>query len=315
MASINSKSRPPKIIKKTVIFTDYNCNNNCIFCIDAEKRGIKGKTTGEIRREMVESRKRGSTYLELIGGEPTARGDMLELVAFASSLGFKTITMTTNGRVFSYPDYVRAMVKAGLTNVVFSIHGHTAELHDKLTRAEGSFAQLTKGLDNFRKLGFKNIGSNTTIVKQNYEVLPAIGRFLSAQGIKNAEFIFVDPNYGAAKLNFKELVPRISEIAPYVRECLDHGRANKSDHWHIRYVPLCYFPDYLDQISEIDEVKKFKSEHLAPDFENYAVESSRASVGRIKPDKCRACRLFDQCEGIWREYVRQYGDEELKPIF
>jgi MoaA/NifB/PqqE/SkfB family radical SAM enzyme len=313
-ANSKSKPRPPKIIKKTVIFTDYNCNNNCIFCIDAEKRGIEGKSTKTVRREIAEARKRGSTYLEIIGGEPTARNDISGLIAFASGLGFKTITITTNGRMLSYPDFTAKIIKAGLTNIVFSIHGHTAELHDSLTQVKGSFDQLSAGIKNFRKFGFKNIGSNTTIVKQNYKFLPEIGHFLLGKGIKNAEFIFVDPNYGAAKINFDMLVPKISVIAPYVKKCLEIGKKNQADHWHVRYVPLCYFPDNLDQISEIDEVKKFRSEHIAPDFENYSVESSRAAIGRVKPEKCRSCRLYDLCEGIWREYVKQYGDDELKPI-
>ncbi|OGF24988.1 hypothetical protein A2303_05325 [Candidatus Falkowbacteria bacterium RIFOXYB2_FULL_47_14] len=309
-----SNPEKPKFIKKTVIFTDYKCNNNCVFCIDAEKRGIRGKTTEEIMKEMAASRKRGSTYLEIIGGEPTMRPDFLRLIEFSSSLKFKTIAVTTNGRLLSYRDYAEKIIKAGLTSVVFSIHGHRPGLHDGLTRVKGSFNELLKGLDNLKKLNFNSIGSNTTIVKQNYRFLPEMGRWLLKQGIRNAEFIFVDPNYGAAKLNFRKLVPKISEIAPYVRECLDIGKADKTDHWHIRYVPLCYFPDHLDRISEIDEVKKFKSEHIAPDFENYAVESSRAAIGRTKAECCRLCRLNNICEGIWREYVRHYGDGEFKPV-
>ena len=67
-------------------------------------------------------------------------------------------------------------------------------------------------------------------------------------------------------------------------------------------------------VSELDEVKKFETEHLAPDFVNLDVEGSRPIVGRIKTEKCQDCRLHNVCEGIWREYYKQYGDSELKPI-
>ena len=300
------------MIKKTVIFTTYQCNNQCIFCINAERRNTPGESTEKIKNEMVEARKRGATYLELIGGEFNILPDAIPMVRFAKSLGFKTIMMATNGRMFSYLDFTRKMIKAGLTDIVFSIHGHTAELHDKLTQSPGSFNQLLQGLSNFKKLKFKNIGSNTTIVKQNYKVLPEIGSFIFNLGIRNSEFIFVDPNHGGAKINFEKLVPRISEAAPYIRKTLDMGK--KTSHWHVRYVPLCYFENYLDQISEIYEIKQFHTEHIAPDFKNFSVEESRALIGREKTNRCKKCRLYDQCEGIWKTYLDHYGDKELKPV-
>ncbi len=300
------------MIKKTVIFTTYQCNNQCIFCINAERRNTPGESTEKIKNEMVEARKRGATYLELIGGEFNILPDAIPMVRFAKSLGFKTIMMATNGRMFSYPDFTKKMIKAGLTDIVFSIHGHTAELHDELTQSPGSFNQLLQGLSNFKKLKFKNIGSNTTIVKQNYKVLPEIGSFIFNLGIRNSEFIFVDPNHGGAKINFEKLVPKISEAAPCIRKTLDIGK--KTSHWHVRYVPLCYFEKYLDQISELYEVKQFHTEHIAPDFKNFSVEESRALVGRKKTNRCKKCRLYDQCEGMWKNYLDYYGDSELKPI-
>lgn len=301
-------------IKKTVIIVGYQCNNRCRFCIDANKRDLVNKTTSQIKKEMIETRNRGATYLELIGGEAAIRSDTLELVSFAKNLGFKTISMATNGRMFSYPEYAQEIIKAGLTDVIFSIHGHNSKIHDSLTQSPGSFKELMRGLANFKKMGFKRIGSNTTIVKQNYRSLPQIGRFIKKQGIRNSEFIFVDPNYGGAHDDFDKLVPKISQIAPYVKKCLAIGKRNKFPHWAVRYVPLCHFQDYLDQVSELQEIETFQTEHLAPDFENFDVENSRALVGRQKTDKCESCRLFDQCEGIWKEYLRHYGDGELRPI-
>lgn len=302
-------------VKKTVIFTDYQCNNNCLFCIDKYKRSIKGKSSDEIKHEIIKAKKRGTKYLEFIGGEVTIRRDSIEIFSFANSIGFKDIALATNGRMLSYKDYVKKLLHAGINHIILSIHGHTKELHDHLTQSKGSFDQLMAGMRNLREMQFDNIGSNTTIVKQNYKVLPKIGKFLLENNIRNSEFIFVDPNYGAAKKNFYNLVPRISDIAPYIHKCLDLGRKKNISHWHIRYVPLCYFLDYLDQVSELDEVKKFKTEHIAPDFENNEVEKSRAIVGRAKLDKCKACVYYDLCEGIWIEYINKYGDLELKPCY
>lgn len=307
--------KPPVKVKKTVIITGYACNNNCLFCIDSEKRKMPQKTTDQIMHDMVDARQRGTTYLEFIGGEMTIRPDFVELVKQAKQLGFKTIMMATNGRMLSYYKYARQLAGAGLNSVVFSIHGHNAREHDALTRSRGSFEQLMAGLANMKKLlGLKKLGTNTTLVKQNYKNAPKIGRLISGLGIRNSEFIFVDCNQGAAHIHFKEIVPRISLAAPYIKKCLDIGKEIEAEHWHIRYVPLCYFEDYLEQISELREVSQFQTEHLAPDFVNFDVERSRPIAGRSKTKKCRQCRLFRQCEGIWKTYYEHYGDKELRPI-
>ena len=310
---------PLKKIKKTVIFAGYRCNNKCVFCINWDKRNIPGGTTLEIKKEMTEARTRGSSYLEIIGGETTIRPDIIKLIGFAKDLGFDTIMMSTNGRMYSYKEFAQKILQAGLNSIVFSIHGHTANLHDSLTQVSGSFKQLNMGIKNIKEitkeLNLKiSIGSNTCIIKQNYKYLPQIGKYIQSLGISNSEFIFVDPNYGAAFKFFDKLVPKISQIAPFVHKCLDIGKKNNFPHWHIRYVPLCYFQNYLNQISELQEVATFQTEHVAPDFYNPDAEKGRARVGRAKTERCRGCKLYNRCEGIWKEYLRHYGDKELKPI-
>ncbi|HPR91139.1 MAG TPA: radical SAM protein [Candidatus Paceibacterota bacterium] len=307
-------------IKKTVIFVGYTCNNKCIFCINYDKRKIPAIPYNSLKREMISAKERGSTYLELIGGETTIRPDILNIIRFAKSLGFETIMIATNGRMLAYPEFAEAIIQAGLNSIVFSIHGHTAKLHDVLTDTPGSFKQLTQGVRNVQKIikksGLKiSLGTNTTIVKQNYKYLPQIGEYIRKLGLKNAEFIFVDPTYGGAHDQFAKLVPKISVIAPYVHKCLDIGKKYKIPHWHIRYVPLCYFQDYLNQISELLEIQIYSnSEHIAPDFYDDNAIKGRQEVGRIKPKICRGCKLYNICEGIWPDYIKHYGTSELKPI-
>lgn len=303
-------------IKKTVIFSGYSCNNACVFCINSEKRkNPNDRTTGQIIQEMINARSRGRTYLEIIGGELTIRPDIITLIKSAKKLGFETIAMATNGRMLSYPKFASKLVEAGITDIIFSIHGHNYQVHDSLTRSQGSFKQLMEGLSNIKRLGGINLCSNTTIVRQNYKKLKEIGRLILNEGIKIAEFIFADPTSGGVYNDFKELMPKISEATPYIHECLDLVKDNQQiKHWHVRYVPVCYFLDYQDQISEICEKKIFLTEHIAPDFQNFDVENSREGNNRIKPRKCKDCKYYMDCEGIWREYLNIYGDKELTPV-
>lgn len=299
---------------KIVLFTGYACNNNCAFCIDADKRALPQKSTAELLRETALARKRGAYILEIIGGEATIRPDFTRIVAAAKKLGIPQVACATNGRLFADPDAARRIVRSGVDALIFSVHGPDARTHDALTRAPGSFAQLKAGLANLRALGFRRIGGNTTVVKQNMAKLPAIAKFYIENRIPNVEYIFVDPNYGGAKNDFRRLVPRISKAAPYMRRALALGRAAGCGEWKARYVPLCHFKDCLGQISELNERELFLSEHWAPDFRNTDAIGSRAVVGRRKTERCRGCRLYAACEGLWVEYLKNYGDAELKPV-
>ena len=83
---------------KIVLFTGYSCNNNCAFCIDADKRGLPQKSTAELLRETARARNKGAYILEIIGGEATIRPDFCRVVAAAKKLGIPQVSCATNGR-------------------------------------------------------------------------------------------------------------------------------------------------------------------------------------------------------------------------
>lgn len=300
--------------QKLVLFTGFSCSSHCHFCIDLNKRDLPDKSARQIVSEMVQAKAAGVEYLEMIGGETTIRRDFIPLVRTAKKLGFKDIVVVTNGRMFALPGFAKATVGAGVTDLVFSIHGPDAKLHDELTYVPGAFDELIAGVANVRAAGLQRIFGNCTVVKQNMKRLPEIAELFLKLGIHHVEFIFVDPTYGGAYTNFHGLVPRISEAAPYMRAALDAGRKGGTTDFVVRYVPLCHFTDYLEQVSEIREVATFRTRHWAPDFKNDDVGAGRAIAGRGKTERCEGCSLYDRCEGIWKEYVRRYDDSELTPV-
>ena len=294
-------------IKKTVIFVGYECNNHCTFCLNSEKRKyIRHKKTAEIFNDILEAKKNSTTYLEFIGGEITIRKDFFDIISFAKKIGFETIMIATNGRMFSKKEFAKKALESGLNHIVFSIHGHNEALHDKLTEAPGSFKQLLLGIKNLQDLNFNEIGSNSTIVKENYKYIPDIGRLITSIGIENSEFIFVDPNQGAPDEFFFDMVPTYEEVSPYVNELLRYGYEKKLTHWMVRYYPLCFIEEkYHPMVSEIMEVENFKTEHIAVDFINKDVSKGRENVGKQKIGKCKNCDYSNKCEGYWRNYVKK----------
>jgi len=276
--------------------------------MEDRRKDVADKTKDDIKKDILFAKKSGTNYLEFVGGEPTVRKDFLEIIAFANKVGFDTIMFATNGRMLSNKDFVMRIIDNGVNSIVLSIHGNTSALHDSLTLVPGNFDQLMKGLQNLKEIGFDNIGSNTTIVKQNYKFLPEIGEFIYNLGIRNSEFIFVDPTHGAPKNKFSDMVPTYEEVSPYVNKLLSFGKKKDVKHWHIRYYPFCFIDEENhDRVSEKYEKEIFHTEHIAPDFVNENVTKSRKNMGRAYVEKCDVCKHIDICEGYWKEYIKQMG--------
>ena len=68
----------------------FSCNNRCLFCVQGDKRHRVGDLkTAEIRERLKDARQHADNVV-FTGGEVTLRRDLVELVAFAKSLGFQT---------------------------------------------------------------------------------------------------------------------------------------------------------------------------------------------------------------------------------
>lgn len=304
--------------KKTVIFTWYTCNNLCRFCIDLNKRHID-RDTKEILRDILIAKKDGTQILEIIWWEVTIRKDFFIIMSFIKWLNFKHVYLVTNGNKLADYDFAKKFYDMYvIDSIVFSIHWPSKEIHDVLTQTPGSFERLIKWIETWKKLWFdmQKIWTNTAIEKWNYKDLLNIWKYIKRLWCYgSSEFIFADPNQGWVNNNFDDLMPKISDSAPYIRELLDWWNKNNML-YRVRYVPLCYFEEYIESnISEIKEIEIYSNiTHRAPDFYNSDVVEWRKNTWRIKPKKCIWCKLYNKCEWIWKNYYDKLWDEELKII-
>lgn len=293
----------------------YECNNNCVFCYAADKKKMfKPMATTKVKVELDKGIQRGCDYVDFNGGEPTIRKDIFELIRYAKQIGYKTVAMTTNGRMFSYKQFTNKIVKCGLDSAVFSIHGHTCSLHDYLTGVRGSFEQLSKGLKNLKEIkSDAYICTNTTITKSNYKFLPQIAENNIRLGANGCEFIFVHPRGNALK-NFDKVVPTLTETEPYIKPTIEVGKKYSIKHFVMRYFPVCFMKGEIDFLSELEALKRLREQHIGPEFCDLEVEKGRALFGRVKGPICVNCKSNKICEGIFKEYAERIGFNELRPI-
>ena len=180
------------------------CNQRCLFCHDRGAQDGKTAAWEYLRRELAYGRRQGLRRVVLSGGEPTLHPDYLKAVGLARELGYTHIQTITNGRRFCYPDFLRAAVAAGLREVTFSLHGHTAALHDRLTRAPGSFLQALAGLRAALAVPGLIVSVDVVISRLNLPVLRGLLEFYIGVGVREFDLLALVP-FGDAWRNREDL--------------------------------------------------------------------------------------------------------------
>ncbi len=287
--------------------TGTTCNSNCVFCVIGDHLFTGDRTTAECIAELRESRK---TCVDVVftGAEVSIRADFFHLVKVARHLGYARIQIQTNGRMFGYRGFCERAVLAGANEFAPAIHGHVAKLHDGLTRAPGSFAQITAAIGHMVALGVPVV-SNTVVTKQNAEHMPALVALLADLGVGQFQLAFPHPT-GHAATHFRGVVPRMSEVAPHIHAALDLGRA-RGMVGMAEAMPFCMMAGHERELAEL---------HMPPTeivYDGYVVPdyaADRMARGKVRFGQCARCRYEPICEGSWREYPARMGDGEFVPV-
>jgi len=294
--------------KRLDIKTGFICNNNCRFCVQADNKRKGNRSFEEIKKDLIDSKKRCDSVV-LTGGETTIREDFFGIVNLTKQLGYKTIQIQTNGRMFSSLDFCKKTIKAGATEFSPALHGYCKEQHDFLTMAPGSFNQTVKGIKNLKSLG-AYVLTNTVIVKPNYRNCPEIAKLLVKLDVDQFQFAFVHP-MGNAWANFDNIVPCISLAAPCIHRGLQIG-IDAEKNVMAEAMPYCLMQGYEKYIAEIiipETEIRGKKDQNANNF-----NQQRREEEKMKFRQCKKCVYNPICEGVWKKYSFKKGDDEFFPI-
>jgi len=295
--------------KRLDIKTGFNCNNNCLFCVQAHKKEYGNRPTEDLKKDMRAAFNNNCEGIVFTGGEVTIREDLLEIISYAKNLGFRRIQLQSNLRMLSYKKLCVDVIKAGANEFSPALHGHTAELHDYLTRAKGSFNQTVQAIKNLRELG-QYLITNTVVVKPNYRYLPELAQLLVDLKVNQFQFAFMHA-VGHAETNYDIMMARVSKAAPYMKKGLQIGIDNGLSVM-AEAMPLCMMEGYERYISEI-----YIPETEIRDVDNSVDEDfkkTRQTQGKVKFEQCKECKYELICEGPWKEYPEKMGDSEFQPV-
>ena len=291
-----------------LLLNKCHCSYGCIFC----DRGYK------ITREIIKKQEKFDDYktesiqlqkmiydgfhkenkkrLTIGGNEPLNHPNIIKIINFAKKVGYKNITIQTSGLKFSNHNYLLKFISGGMNEVEIPIYSSKSEVHDKIVRRNGSYNILIKAIENLSKLNVK-LSMRTVILKQNVsEIKKIITKFKIVDIIFPFPIQFKDISNETRIKLYTQICPKLTDIP---LDILAKLKLN---------IPCINNKKYVEINHERKRIEKDQIiiEYLNKDEAPYLAKS--------KPKKCKSCKEFNNCEGIYTPYLDIYGDEEFHPI-
>jgi MoaA/NifB/PqqE/SkfB family radical SAM enzyme len=157
----NRQARPINVLLELT----YRCNYDCTFCYNP-KNLRQELSTEEVFSLLLQLQEMNVLFLSLSGGEATLRRDLMEIVERARELDY-AVTIFTNGHLLTR-EKIRRFRQLDVLNVEISLHGPTAEIHDRRVQVPGSFERLREVFRILAEEGQKTI-IKCPVTKANFD--------------------------------------------------------------------------------------------------------------------------------------------------
>lgn len=333
--------------KRVKIVTGLKCNIQCVFCYYRDNLNAPNRDFREIRKDLLYARRHGIVEIDFSGGEPTVHPDLPQLITEAKSIGIKKVCIISNGWRMADLSYLRSLKAAGLDEILFSLHGPTADIHDALTATPGSFGRITRAMEN-AVLERIAVRTNTVVNRLNYNHLVDLGNYIVQHKPVQINFIAIN-DWCFAKNLVNKLMLSYSEMSPHLKNACDL-LGSQVPAVNVRYIPFCFMQGYerfvcnhrqvqYDKYEWVPRVrarleegtgllryvgllcygfflaggwKRILSFRPADLLDECIVEGLRRWFYEKGP-KCRECRNYELCDGVECTYAREYGVAELIP--
>lgn len=215
----------------------HRCPLRCAYCSNptALTEGADELDTATWARVFQEAVALGCLQVHLSGGEPTARRDILDLVAAASRAGLYTNLITAGVTLDSAR--VAALREAGLDHVQLSVQDANAAGAERIGGYPGAHAKKLKAASLVREAGLP-LTLNAVVHRQNLDNLADLVELALAMGAGRLEVAHVQ-YYGWALINRDWLLPTRAQLDAATRT-VEEARAAHKGRLVIDYV----VPDY-----------------------------------------------------------------------
>jgi cyclic pyranopterin phosphate synthase len=309
----NNKKR-----KTLIVLTGFSCNNKCIMCsIEKQQCAFPNRSFSDIEADIKIGSISGYKEIEFTGGEPTIRKDIIDIIACANKFGYEKISLSTNGRIFSYSEKCDKFIEAGLNKVTISLLGPDAETHNAITRTPNSFSESVEGIKNLQKQKNFQVNVSSVVSSMNYEKLIELGKLILSWGIKNWYLLDLIPE-GEAEKHYAQLAVTQNELSKKLNEL--NTLADKFGELGFFDFTYCLFSPQMRDNKKINFVNTQARGETTSQV-GYDPQRLKMSNNGLYQDElrrqveiCRRCRFNNLCGGVWHKYLDKFGEEETNQL-
>jgi putative heme d1 biosynthesis radical SAM protein NirJ2 len=173
-------------------------------------------STAEAKTLLEQIAKAGFKIMIFSGGEPLMRPDIVELVAYATSLGLRSV-FGTNGTLLTKELALR-LKEAGAMGMGISLDSLDKKKHDEFRKMPGAWDGAVRGMKICREVGLP-FQIHTTIMDWNAHEVEAITDFAVEMGAVAHHFFFLVPTGRAVSIEeetlkaeaYEDILTRIME--------------------------------------------------------------------------------------------------------
>jgi len=308
-----------KICERAKVFTGPLCNYNCKFCY-YKGRLNQRESFLNIKKQIDLAHNYGIKSIDFSGGESSIEPNWFEFLEYANNK-FDYISCISHGGKFADKVFLKKSKEAGLREILFSLHGFSAEIHDKITQRKGSFNKIIQAIKNAKEVGIL-VRINCTISIDNYkdidiELLKVLNPF---------QINLIVVNYFSDNIVDSSNIIYYKAISPYIHNYLDNLK-DTIKYLNVRYIPFCFMKGYEKYVIDYMQLPYdlydwniafyHNSSRLAIRNKTYEEKLDdlweAAKHHRIKsynkPLKCLKCKYFYICDGMEKSL-----DEDVHPV-
>ena len=183
--------------------TTNACNMYCDHCYrDAGCKAEEELSTAEAKTLLEQIARANFKIMIFSGGEPLMRPDIVELVAYATSLGLRPV-FGTNGTLITL-EMAQKLKDAGAMGMGISLDSMDKEKHNQFRKFPGAWEGAVQGMRNCRAVGLP-FQIHTTVMEWNNHELEAWRDFAVGEGAVAHDFCVLVPTGRANTIEAESL--------------------------------------------------------------------------------------------------------------
>lgn len=296
------------------IDTGMYCNEKCTYCYYLDKLDDPHLDKQLILDQIDKAKKFGFTEIEFSGGESSVHPNFIDFIKYGTKLGLRCSTLS-NGTMSE--KLLRSANKAGLMEVMYSIHGYK-QGHDKVTKLDGSYELIIKQLKTCHKL---EMVQRINIVVHKGSIHELNNILLEIQTLEEL-FELEITQYNFLPINEWNNASKIAKYQqPYLKNNyvdLEHALfylESKDKDFNIRYLEYCkideryhkYIVNHLDHYYDVWDWNPLfihkedilnREEYLPNSKEIKDKLKAQRSTQYFKTRECIECKHMRYCDGF-----------------